>query len=78
MPRLNHTPRRATHLEVLIALPVAGHDVVSLSLETLGKVGCDEATSTGHTDTKLLGPVCLESELCESTDLLQSENGVSA
>lgn len=71
------SPRsKKTYLEVLIALPVAGHDVVALSLEALGKVGCDEATSTSHTDTKLLGPVCLESKLCEGADLLQSDIGV--
>lgn len=47
-----------THGHVLVALPVASHDVMALLLEALGEVRRDEAARARHADPELrLGPV---------------------
>lgn len=61
-----------THLEVLVTLPVAGNDVVTLRLQALGKVGCNEASSTSDTYPQLGGPVCLKGKFGKPRDFLRS------
>jgi len=62
--------RLPPHLEVLIALPVAGDDVVALALQTLSQMAGDEASRAGHAHFELLlRPVALKGELGQVTDL---------
>jgi hypothetical protein len=54
------------HLEVLIALPVNGHNVVTLGLQTLSQVTGNETTSASDANLQLLlRPVRLERILRE-------------
>jgi hypothetical protein len=57
----------AAYREVLVALPVAGNDIMSLAFEALGQVRGDEAPCACNTDAQLLlRPVRLKGVLCKA------------